>query len=266
MTSFAHGLGFSGFLSSTEREPAPRYVRRPALRAVFPEAQAPHEEVAEAIKAMKRALAGCDRRDCYESPTSSPMQVEAAPAGSQPNTPAVILACLAVRVATRTPEAFAEVAHYLDWRGRDWTPADRHKVVALLKQYPDEAAPAVLDEVERMPRADLLDAAVEVLRSLARKPTGASLLVEHLRARKHVEAREVCLRALGIAEGPQALTAFEAMQQALGDDNVHIREAAVWALVNLEAPGTREVLKDALERESDAQMRETLRDALDALP
>lgn len=186
-----------------------------------------------------------------------------APASAE--SPGDVLTRLGASLATHTPEAFAALAHYLDWRGRDWMPAHRHEVVALLKQHPEAAGPAVLDEVERMPRADLLDDAVEVLRALAATAHGVARLIQWQQSRHHDHAREVCLRALGHARGAPQETAAAALKAALEDPEPSIREAAVWALVNLGAPGTRQVLQAVQGKESDGLVRETLDDALASL-
>lgn len=243
MTYSDNGIGFSGHISGPTRAPRTRYAAPAVPKGYLAKVQTPHEDIAKALAAT-------------EEHSLEPASAE---------TPAVTLRGLGANLETRTPQAFAEVAHYLDWRGRDWTPADRHKVVQLLRPYAADAGPAVLDKVQRIPRADVLDAAVDVLRPLATTPVGVSLLMQWQASRDHDHAREVCLRVLGHARGAQQETAAGALKQALRDPEPSIREAAIWALVNLKAPGTRQCLQAAQERESDDLVCETLNDALASL-
>lgn len=178
-----------------------------------------------------------------------------------PPTPDAVLAALQRDIAD-TPVHYG--AAHLDFRGKAWTAAHRAEVVRILATQPARAIDAVLAKVARNPRSGVCDAAVDVLRGLATTAEGTGVLLRAWEAHVDVPCREVLLRCLG--DGPATGPGVDHVRAALSHADPSIREAAVWAMFNIDPADLGETLTARLAVETDTYVRESLADALGSMP
>lgn len=222
---------------------------------------APAEEPSMAHEVFDRRLRHV-REELSRAPSQALPSVPSAP----PSAPDELLVRLRARLSVGDPSALRELAGLIAWRGLGWTPQHRRAVLDLLRTRAVDAIDAVIEETQRCGRADVIDDAVEALKTAARDPRGVTKLCEVLRGAADLDPKIAAARALGATPAEHRADAQGALEAALQDHAGEVREAAAWALVNLGAPNARPAIEAAVEREREEGVRATLQDALDALP
>lgn len=167
------------------------------------------------------------RFDPLAQPPSTPP-----PSGRE--SPDATLTRLRERLAAPTPEAYAEAARYLAFRGTGWENPHRYEVAEILQAHAAEAAPAILAKASAFPRADVCDAAADALDPLVTTAEGVAVLARHYHADPSPGVQRVCACAFGRATGAAAVAAArEALLAAVASADEDRRENAEAGLATL---------------------------------
>lgn len=164
-----------------------------------------------------------------------PAQPPSTPPPSGRESPDATLTRLRERLAAPTPEAYAEAARYLAFRGTGWENRHRYEVVELLQAHAADAAPAILAKASAFPRADVCDAAADALDPLVTTAEGVAVLASLYHADPSLGVQRVCACAFGRATGAAAVAAARRVLRAeMASPDEERRETAGVALATLE--------------------------------
>lgn len=158
------------------------------------------------------------------------------------------------------------LTRYLGVSGAGWVSEHRRALRELLCSTGLEAIEPVLAEVERAPRAEVVEDAANVLAALPVREQAVRALAEELERAQDWARRLTIVRGVAAMGGAEALASRRALLvAALRDRDADVRDAAVWGLGGLGDPSVRELLKRVLEREQVDFVRTSIEDVIEEL-
>jgi hypothetical protein len=177
-----------------------------------------------------------------------------------------------------TPELSTYLAGFLGASSRVWTSSRRTRLRLILARTGVEVAPAVLRAVERTPREEVIDDAVNVLAEAARRDervvraVASRLLVPvSMGAREeadpvvgdHPAVRVAIVRALGSVRSLHARDLrLRALALALVDPAAEVRDAAIQSLGRSADAAAQRLLEQRRPDEGEPFLAEAIDDAL----
>ncbi|HSN99221.1 MAG TPA: HEAT repeat domain-containing protein [Candidatus Nanopelagicales bacterium] len=158
------------------------------------------------------------------------------------------------------------LTRYLGVTGGGWISEHRRALRELLCSTGLEAIGPVLAEVERAPRAEVIEDAANVLAKLSDRAGALAALGDELRGRGDWSRRMTAVQAVGAMLGPEGRDVRRALLiEALADRDADIRDAAAQGLINLEDPAVCDALRSALATEQVDFVRASIEEALGEL-
>jgi len=127
------------------------------------------------------------------------------------------------------------------------------------------SVPIVLQAVAMLPRADVQDEAIAILRRIAEQGAASQLLKHAAEPDLAAPARATVARALGMATltGQVSDDALQALRSMLSDPSAEVRDAAVAALSDRGGNEAKQALQSALETEKVDFVRAAIREAIE---